>query len=141
MNAVFGKPLARAIGAALVTSGLGITINVATDLKGNLLSWLAVAALTVTSGFLVATTTNGGGGRVGTRFRETVLTFTNPDSKSKARPGGRYTQEVKGIVMRKEIETHSDGTRIERIDYFSVELALRDIASKPPSSREELNEP
>lgn len=44
-----GRRWAWALGAAVVTSGLGVAINVATDVKGNWWAWVAVGILTVLS--------------------------------------------------------------------------------------------
>ena len=44
-----GKTWAWALGAAVVTSGLGVAINIATDVKDAWWAWAAVAVLTVIS--------------------------------------------------------------------------------------------
>lgn len=44
-----GRQWAWALGAAAVTSGLGVAINIATDLKDAWWAWAAVAVLTVIS--------------------------------------------------------------------------------------------
>ncbi|MEV4142646.1 hypothetical protein AB0J40_03205 [Amycolatopsis sp. NPDC049691] len=43
------KTWAWALGAAVVTSGLGVAINIATDVKDAWWAWAAVAVLTVVS--------------------------------------------------------------------------------------------
>jgi len=129
----FMRPLARALAASAVTSGLGISVNIATELKGNLASWLTVAGLTVISGFLAALTVKADEDSPSTSSHE--LRFGMAAVGQGTRPGLRWGRERivdnQGIVMRREIETRSDGTRIERVDYFNVELASRDLAPSP----------
>lgn len=127
------RPLLRALAASTVTSGLGISINIATELKGNLLSWLAVAGLTVISGTWAGLTTGAGEDPPST-FRHEVkfrIAAIGRGMGPEFRWGRRRTVHNHGIVMRREIETRSDGTRIERVDYFNVELASRDMALSP----------
>lgn len=137
------RPLLRALTASTVTSGLGISINIATDLKGNLLSWLAVAALTVMSGTWAGLTTDTGEDPPRTSRQE--VTFGVAASGRGTRPRFRWgrrrtVEENVGIVMRRVIETRPDGTQIEQVDYFNFELASRDIKLSPIPPRQAAHE-
>ncbi|GGN28990.1 hypothetical protein GCM10011609_85670 [Lentzea pudingi] len=63
--------------AAVVTSGVGISINVATDLGGNMLAWAAVGVLTIAAGAVAVWAAPAADGEDGTR-NEISGTVTGP---------------------------------------------------------------
>ena len=130
MKDLLSKPLVRALIAAVTASGLGVAINIATDLKDNLFAWFAVVVFTVVSALTAAATTPAADGRGNIVDRETAVAGQPASTSGRSRWATRRTKNTHGVVMRREIETHPDGTRTERIDYFSVEVALRHLATE-----------
>jgi hypothetical protein len=109
------------------TSATGIAINVATDLKHNAVAWLIVSILTVLGGAIGAASGNRATGSKHRGLSGTSVSTEIETVNPIRRPfWPRITQRVvaaQGLVMRSEVEIRPDGTRIERTEYFSEELA------------------
>lgn len=102
-------PLVRGVTAATLTSAIGITINVATDLKSSAIAWTIVSVLTAASG-VTGVVTAPKSEQAGSHW-------------SIRRGKWGQSSHAQGVVMHVEIEIRPDGTRIERRDYFDVDLA------------------
>ncbi len=116
---------------AILASGLGVAINLATEWKRNPLAWLAVVALTLASATAAAAIANRSD--QGSRPSGSV---ESSDKQITSRSGQLSTSGSvmsSGVVMR-HVRITPDGSRFE-IEYFSEELARVAIRQDLPGVR------
>jgi hypothetical protein len=109
---------------AVLASGVGVAVNVATQLVGNPIAWTAVAVLTVasggTAGWISKNRSNSSSEVIEETLDEEVPKRLRNEKRSTSR------KVLKGVVKRTTIEIRPDGTRLQTIEFFSEELARED---------------
>jgi hypothetical protein len=113
---------------ATLASGVGVAVNIATQLVHNPIAWTVVAALTAASGGTAAWISKNRSDRssaiIEERLDEEIPKRLRSENRSTSR---RVSKRVsKGVVKRTTIEIRPDGTRLQTIEFFSEDLARED---------------
>lgn len=117
-------PLLVGLSTAILASGVGVAVNVATELVRNPLAWAAVVVLTAASGSSAAWISKGQLANQSEVVEEDVREDIPRRHRSEKRSTSRRVS--RGVVKRMTIEIRPDGTRLKTIEFFSEELARED---------------
>ncbi|GAA4561145.1 hypothetical protein GCM10023193_23170 [Planotetraspora kaengkrachanensis] len=117
-------PLFVGMLTATLASGAGVAVNIATEMVGNPIAWLAVAVLTMASGGTATWVSKDRLDRSSQIIEETLNEEIPKRLRSERRSTSRRVS--KGVVKRTVTEIRPDGTRLQTIEFFSEELARED---------------
>jgi hypothetical protein len=99
-----------------LTASLGIAINLATDLKHNMVAWGCVFALTVAIALVTA---------VGERNR--LAPKASPSSTTTSTPEAVSAPVASELVMRRTEHISPSGRKTITTDFYSKEIAMQSL--------------